>query len=263
MYVHVDQRPYHYLDSATPGEPLVLLHGLGGSTEDWMPLIPTFAEHYRVIALDLRGHGRSFKGQTAFSLADAAAEAWEVLRLAGVPRAHLFGISMGGMVAQHMALQAPARVGRLILHNTAASTAPRDWATRRAVFIRRHVVPRLSMARTARLISEKLFPRPDQAPLRAYIEAQWVKNDPADYVRITEATLAHRLGPAVAAITAPTLVLAAEHDGTIPRAAMAELAAWIPGARLEIVPDCGHGAPLEKPAEIAARALAFLGEERG
>jgi pimeloyl-ACP methyl ester carboxylesterase len=113
------------------------------------------------------------------------------------------------------------------------------------------------MHRTARLIGDKLFPKPDQQPLRDYIAAQWVKNDPKDYVRVTKATLNHRLGRGVGAITSPTLVIAAAHDGTIPRAAMEELAAWIPDARLTIVPDCGHGAPLEVPDQIADLILGF------
>lgn len=248
-----------HVEQEGEGPDLVLLHGLGSAGTDWHRVVAPFARHRRITCPDLRGHGASERPPGEHTTVDLAEDVVAILDALGLEQIDLLGMSMGGMVAQHVAARIPDRIRRLILLNTAAEVRPRDWATFKAVAIRRWLIPWLPMHRTADIIADKLFPNPDQEPLRAYIREAWVRNDPAAYSRATRATLAHDARSVLASIRSPTLVLAGDRDGTIPRVLMEELAAGIPGATLRIIADSGHGTPLDQPERFIEAVEAFLG----
>src|SRR5580658_10137848 len=108
-----------FWEEAGAGEPLLLIMGLGYSHEMWHRTLPVVSAHYRTILFDNRGVGKSDVPQGAYSVAQMAADAAAVLDAAGIARAHVFGISMGGMIAQEFALNYPERVNRLVLGCTA------------------------------------------------------------------------------------------------------------------------------------------------
>src|SRR6266508_2688181 len=108
-----------YWTEAGSGDPLLLIMGLGATHEWWSRLTPVVSPHFRAILFDNRGVGRSDVPQGPYSIPDMAADAAAVLDAAGVESAHVFGASMGGMIAQELALQHPARVRSLILGCTA------------------------------------------------------------------------------------------------------------------------------------------------
>src|SRR5262244_2108372 len=116
----VNQGAKIYWDEQGQGEPLLLIMGLGYPSDAWYRTRPVLAAKYRTIALDNRGVGRSEMPAGPYAIALMASDAAAVLDAAGVETAHVFGISMGGMIAQEFALQYPKRVRSLILGCTAA-----------------------------------------------------------------------------------------------------------------------------------------------
>ncbi len=107
-----------YYEEHGSGEPLLLIMGWGGNAATWHPQIPGLAERYRVIAFDNRGAGRTSAPDERYTTRQMAADAVGLLDALEVPRAHVFGVSMGGMIAQELALEHPERVGALILGGT-------------------------------------------------------------------------------------------------------------------------------------------------
>ncbi len=114
----------NYVEAGTGEPPLLILHGLGGSHEMWLPLLPALARSRRVIVGDHRGHGASDKPGGAYTI-DLFARDWvAALDALGVPRAHVLGLSLGGAVAMRMAADHPHRVAKLILQDTWAHPHP-------------------------------------------------------------------------------------------------------------------------------------------
>src|ERR1700689_4465912 len=109
-----------YWDEQGQGSPLLLIMGLGYPAALWHRTRPILSQHFRTIALDNRGVGSSDVPPGPYSIATMASDATAILDAAGVPSAHVFGVSMGGMIAQEFALQYPERVQSLILGCTAA-----------------------------------------------------------------------------------------------------------------------------------------------
>ena len=115
-----------FYDERGEGTPLLLITGLSGNALDWTPLLPTLAEGHRVIAIDPRGAGRSSAPPGPYTMAMLAADALGLLNHLGIERAHVVGFSLGGMIAQELAIAAPARVDRLVLLATAARRGRRS-----------------------------------------------------------------------------------------------------------------------------------------
>ena len=107
-----------YYETVGQGPPLLLLHGLGSSSQDWPLQIPDFAPHYTLLMPDIRGHGRSDKPAGPYHLTQFAADIRHLLAGLNIGPAHILGISMGGMVALQLALDTPQQVRSLILANT-------------------------------------------------------------------------------------------------------------------------------------------------
>src|ERR1700742_1185159 len=115
-------------ESTGDGPAVLLVMGLGLPGDAWWRTVPVLARTYRVITFDNRGSGRAERAEGPLTIAGMAADAVSVLDAAGVPRAHVYGMSMGGMIAQELALGFPERVGSLVLGATApggrAATPP-------------------------------------------------------------------------------------------------------------------------------------------
>ena len=204
-----------------PGAPpLVLLHGLGEGSADWDGVAPAFAAHYRVYALDLRGHGRS-DWPGAYSVELMSADVLGFLDALGLDRVDLIGHSMGGLAACLLAQERPGRVRALILEDIGA------------------IEPRTAAA-PARPAGELAFDWDMVLAIRGQIDSP----DPAWWDRLGQ-------------VTAATLVIGGGPASHIPQDRVAELARRIPGARLETIP-AGHLVHAEEPAAFTRSALAFL-----
>jgi len=244
---------------AGDGPVVVFLHGLGGSRTAWDPQLVALADDFRCVAWDLPGYGASPPpdGPMTFpALADAVASLLDTL---GVERAPLVGLSLGGMVALHAALEHPDRVSGLVLCDTSPAfgldgTDPREWrAARRAP---------LDAGRTPADVAEEVLrsvagPALTGEPLDRAVAA--MARISADGLRaVVDLLPTHDVRDRLGAVACPTLVIVGEHDTETPPAYSEALAAGIPGARLEVVADAGHLTPTEAPEAVNRLLAEFL-----
>jgi 3-oxoadipate enol-lactonase len=251
------------LEEGAPGEPVLLIMGLGASSRLWYRLLPWLRPRYRVILLDNRGTGDSAPVRSRLSMQGLAEDALSVLDAAGVDSAHVIGASMGGMIAQHVALDHRERVRSLVLACTTAggrAGAP-PWRLLAASALR----PLLGSQRTSPLVAPVLYAaatrerRPDR--LREDLERRVQDStSPLTLYAQMGAIASHdtraRLGELEGV---PTLVLHGLEDVLVPTQRGRELAELIPGAHLELLPHCGHIVSTDAEEQTAGAILAHLG----
>jgi pimeloyl-ACP methyl ester carboxylesterase len=238
------------------GAPLLLLHGLGGSHDDWRMQIPEFAAKYRVIVPDLRGFGASERREP-FTIQRHARDMMALLSALAIESAHVVGISMGGAVAIELALRAPQAVASLVLVNTAPGFILTNWQRRRMAWLRVLLALVLGVGGVARVSGQGVFPARSQGRLRkrfirrASQTSRWVYL--ATLRTLTRWNAESRLG----VIRAPTLVIGAQHDFTTSE----EKRRWcarISGARFIEISGSHHHTELDSPERLNRVIQAFL-----
>jgi pimeloyl-ACP methyl ester carboxylesterase len=236
-----------------------MIMGLGLSCSAWDRLPDRLAAHLRVLAFDHRGTGSSGPARGTCSMPQLAGDALAVLDTEGVTAANVFGISMGGMVAQELAVRWPERVRALALGATFASFRGSEKLSLEAAIdlLLLNCGARFATAeRVGRLLVSHPFR--DRA-------LEWLRGDAgqADSVWAALAQLAAviRHGPAerLCALRVPTLVLSGDADRVVPVENSHRLAALIPGARLHVLSGAGHAFPLEREEETARLLLDHFG----
>jgi 3-oxoadipate enol-lactonase len=243
------------------GPPLVLLHGLGSSRNDWLLQLPTFIARYRTIALDLRGHGGSPKPPGPYRLDQFAADVARLLQRLDAQPSHVLGISLGGAVAQQLALDFPELVHSLVLVNTAARFVSESWQ-QRVMGVRRVAgVYLFGMDRVAEAVAMRLFPKPEQAQLRRETVERLKGNDVAAYRATLWAIARFDVRARLDEITCPTLIVAGEEDSTVHLASKRLLAERIPYSRLEIIAHSGHASPVDQPEAFNRVVMQFLEQQ--
>jgi 3-oxoadipate enol-lactonase len=237
-----------YYEEQGVGRPLLLIAGIPAIASDWGPLAGGLAEAgHRVIAYDNRGSGASTVTPGPYSTAGMANDAVRLLDHLGVERADVFGMSMGGMIAQELALSAPDRIRRLVLGCTHAGVnhaAPAPRAAGQAFALRTDDWA-LRMRRLAPFAFAETV---DPALLDAFIAKKSADvQDPEGYQAQIQAVLAHDTAGRLQAIDAPTLVLTGDEDRIIPGESSQLLAQRIPGAVVRVILGSGHLFFLERP----------------
>ena len=248
-----------YIRFGSGSKVLLILPGLGdglqtvkGTALPMAAAYRMFAREYTVYAFS-RGNSLSPECTTA----DMAAEAVQAMDALGIRRADIFGVSMGGMIAQHMAIRYPQRVGRLILAVTCARTNPileeamEEWLA----CARRDDHAGLMDSNVRRIYSEQYYRKN-----RWLVPVMGRLTKPKSYDRFfcqAQACLTHDTYDALPFITAPTLVIGGGQDRCLGCDASRELAERIPGARLRIYPQWGHGVYEEAP-DFNRVVLSFL-----
>lgn len=249
-----------YFEDLGAGDPVLLLHGLGSSGQDWEHVVPRLAARYRVIVPDVRGHGRSDKPPGPYGVPLFAQDVAALCERLGLTRVHIVGLSMGGMIAFQLAVVRPELVRSLVIVNSGPDMVPRTLRFWLAINTRLGILRLLGRRgpRTlARLLAPKLFPKPEQAELRRRLEDTIGQNDPDVYLRATRGLVGWSVLDRLHEITCPVLVLASEHDYT-PLSAKAAYVARLRDARLVEIKDSGHASPMDQPEPIAAAILRFL-----
>jgi len=238
------------------GAPVLMLsNSLGTNLHMWDDQVAPFTRHFRVLRYDRRGHGRSGAPAGPYSMERLGRDALAVLDALGIDRVSWCGLSMGGMVGQWLGANAPERIDKLVLSNTACYYADRSfWAERIALVRKSGVAP------LAALTMERWFTKAfrDRAPpVIARMTEMFLKTSPEGYVGCIEAIrdMDHRA--LLAKITAPTLVIAGRHDPATPLELNEFIQAHIPGARLAVL-DTAHIANVEAPQAYADTVLEFL-----
>lgn len=246
----------HYQDCGQ-GEPVLLVHGLGSSIEDWEYQIPELARNRRVLAIDVRGHGRSDKPREAYRMSDFAADVIGLIEHLQLPSVHLVGISMGGMIAFQLGVERPELLNSMTIVNSApeiiARTLSEHWQlTKRKVLSRL-----LSLETIGKGLARILFPRPEQAELRHKVEQRWPRNDKRAYLASLNAILGWSVREHLSTITCPTLVISADRDYT-PVAHKEAYVRELPDARLVVIEQSRHATPMDQPAKFNATLIEFL-----
>jgi 3-oxoadipate enol-lactonase len=255
-----------YWESSGVGPPVLLIMGLGLSGGAWWRTVPVLARHFRVIRFDNRGVARSESSRYALTTEAMADDAVSVLDSAGIADAHVYGISLGGMVAQQVALRHPGRVRSLVLGATHPG-GPRVVAPEPAAleFFRRR--PKMPQDEAA-WASVPYNYGPDYRRTHADriaedIERRLAHPFPAGAYRAQlYAAQLHNCHSRLGRIEVPTLIIHGRHDRMIPVANAELLAGAIPHARLRILEESGHLYPTEQPG-IDEEISSFLAEVEG
>ena len=244
------------------GAPVIFLHGLGSSADDWLLQVPAFAAERRVITVDLRGHGQSrYAGR--LSVPQMARDVARLLEGLGGP-AHVVGLSMGGCVAVALGILEPDLTRSLTLVNTFARYQPPGDGGVGRVARRLWLLAFGTRTAMAAFIAAGLFPKPEQAPLRAAAVASLSQNARRTYWEAIQAIRRFDARAGLGTVRCPALVVMGDRDTTVPRAAGEALAAGIPGARRWLVPDSGHATPMDQPDLFNRTVLDFIaGAEAG
>ncbi len=249
-----------YYETHGAGPPALFLHGLGSSTRDWEFQVPAFAEKYSVITVDMRGHGQSDKPPGPYSIRQFSEDTAAFMRALGVAPAHVIGLSMGGMIAFQLGVDHPELLRSLIIVNSAPIFKPRGLKEKLGAQQRILLVRLFGMKKIGEVLSQRMFPKPEQAPIREVFVQRWAENDQRAYLASMKAIFAFDISDRIDEITAPALMVSADDD-YIPVAVKQAYAARMPDARVTVIPDSRHGLPVEKPDEFNRVALDFLAEQ--
>lgn len=260
----------HKLDG--DGPPLLLLNGGMMSIAAWDPIAGPLESSFRVLRCDLRGQLlspfiESDPAPERYSLADHASDVVALLDTLGIERAHVAGTSFGGEVAMMVAADHPERVASLCVMTATDRLTPKMRAAARALATQARAAADGSVG------GGTLF----RALAPGAFSERWLASQPAGFLEIRarlfdslpqpffagiasimQALLGLDLDARLPRIAAPTLVIGAGLDRTFPPEHSRAIAAAIPGARLEILDECGHAAVVEAPERIAADLLAFV-----
>lgn len=242
---------------AADAPPVICLNSLGTDLRLWDEVGARLAGRWRVIVSDKRGHGLS-TGVTPFSIDDLASDVLALADHLGLKRVAVVGLSIGGLIAQTLALKTPDRVAALVLTNTAARIGTAEsWHARIAA------VETFGLRAIAEGVLARWFTpafraaRPDElAAWRRMLLATPADGYAAACAALAEADLTAHVG----AIKSPALVLAGDADEATPPDLVQATALAIPGANFALIPDCGHIPPAEQPARFADLVAGHLTE---
>jgi pimeloyl-ACP methyl ester carboxylesterase len=238
--VRVGGWPVHF-EVAGEGEPVVLVHGLSGSTRWWSRNVSDIAQRYRIYLVDLPGFGKMRRLRRQFILAEAASWLSEWMDAVGLERAHLVGHSMGGYICLRLAARRPAAVGRLVL------VAPAGVPTGRSMV--GYIGPLLEAARYA---------TPSFLPV---LVRDALRMGPATLWRAATDLLAEDVREDLRRIEAPTLLVWGQRDPLVPPAVGDLLREEIHDSRLLVLKRAAHVPMFDRPRGFDAALLAFLAGE--
>lgn len=256
-YAYVNGIKIHY-DTSGEGAPLVLLHGLGSSCQDWLLQTQVFSKSYTVITPDSRGHGDSDKPTGPYSIGLFANDVVALLDSLGVAQVHLLGISMGGLVAQQLVLDRPQRVKSLVLVNTFSHLNLNGTRARVTLLRRILILQFFSMKRIGHFVASQLFPKPEQEAMRQVAAERWAGNEKNAYRAASKAIWRFNVTDRLDEIYCPTLIIAGEHDRTVSAPHREVLHQSIVGSQLVVIPDSTHATPVDQPQAFNQAVLDFL-----
>jgi 3-oxoadipate enol-lactonase len=263
-----------YWEEHGSGDPLLLIMGLAADSTAWLFQIPDFARRYRTIAFDNRGVGRSAKPRGPYTIHQMADDAAGLLDVLGIERAHVVGVSMGGMIAQELALRHPARVRGLVLgctfpepdadaerqrqfsvaqfggRVTATGETEIDVSALDPLAFFQHLLPRV--------FNQSFIDRELPKLLHVFAGALQYGFSMEAILGQVEAVMGHKATDRLHRITAPTLVITGDADLLVSPANSDVLARNIPGAKLVKVPGGSHGFNFETPEVFNREVLDFL-----
>jgi (E)-2-((N-methylformamido)methylene)succinate hydrolase len=255
-----DAPALRYWDDGGEKPPVMLIHGVGADGTSWDQIAAALAPAFRVLRLDLRGHGQSGHIEGALALDDLVRDVVDVLDTCAVPAAHIVGFSLGGMIAQALALQHADRVQRLVLLSAVAgrTAEERERVQARLAILREQGIAAITGAAQDRWFTPAFIARNPDLVQRRMLQLR--ENHAPSYAAAYTVFSTSDLGDRLHAIRVPTLIATGEHDvGSNTRMARF-MHAQIPGSRLEILPGLRHSILVEAPELITRLVRDFLQE---
>ncbi len=249
-----------YWDDGGERPPVTLVHGVGADGTSWDEIAPALSSEFRVLRLDLRGHGQSGHIDATLTLDDFVQDVVDVLDACEVPTAHIVGFSLGGMIAQGIGLRHADRVRRLVLLSAVAGPTPeeRDRVQTRLAILRDQGIDAITGAAEERWFTPEFIARnPDLVQRRM---RQLKENHTPSYAAAYTVFSTSDLGGELHAIRAPTLIATGEHDAGSNTRMARFMHGQIPGSRLEILPGLRHSILVEAPDLVTRLVRDFLRE---
>jgi 3-oxoadipate enol-lactonase len=240
------------IDSGGEGSPVILIHALSTDHRMWSDMVARLASRHRVIAYDVRGHGAAKGAPKPYSVDIFASDLKNLLDALHISRAHIYGISMGGAIAQQFAISYPERVTSLALIATFSNALPAFAARGLSGMsdgMAAQIVPTLTRWFTPAALAIN-------GPGVQYARAMLLNTQPDDWLASWRALSEIAYYSQLASVRAPTKVVAGELDAAFPPELMKkDIAMQIPGAHLIVIPGAAHMIALEKGSELATALL--------
>lgn len=253
-----------YYEIQGSGDPLLLIMGYGMASGNWFAIRDRLAKEHRIILFDNRGTGRSDKPDMPYTTQMMAGDAAGLLDVIGVDRANVFGVSMGGMIAQEFALTYPERVRNLILGCTGCGVSKSVPPTPEAMsFLFGPELAKLPVdERALRMVpwlwNQDFIDKNPAAVKRVVTTVTEYPTPPYAYACQGNAVMTFESYDRLPQIKAPTLVICGTKDRLIPSENSKILASRIPGAELAVIENAGHGFITDSTDESAGIVLQFL-----
>jgi 3-oxoadipate enol-lactonase len=238
----------------------IFLHGIGGNRTNWRDQLPAFGQDFHAVAWDARGYGDSDDYEGPLDFGDFAADLRRVLDHFNAKRAHLIGLSMGGVIALDFVSRYQDRVATLTLCDSSPGFGSLSQA-RRAEFIRLRQEPLLAGKEPrdiARAVAQSLLGRNPRAGAFEQLVASMSALHKQSYLKTIAATVNYSRKFDLEKVSAPTHVVVGEQDTLTPPATSREMARSIPGAHLTIIEGAGHLSNIEQPETFNRAVLDFL-----
>ena len=249
---------HHQVIGPSDGPALVFINSLGSDFRIWQEVVPAFAEDFRVVLYDKRGHGLSDAPPAPYTIDEHADDLLGLLDLLGIERFSLIGLSVGGLISQRLAARCPERIQTITLCCTAAKIGtPELWAERIAGVESGGIEP----------LADNVMQRWFTPLFREQRPADWVgwrnmmvRTPAHGYAGTCAAIRDADLRPDAGRIAVPTLCVAGDQDGSTPADVVKGTADLIPGARFALIDGAGHIPCIEKPAVLSTLIKAHLQE---
>jgi pimeloyl-ACP methyl ester carboxylesterase len=256
MFIQLNGVNHHYT-SFGEGPPIVLVHGLGGTLDVWHGVSELLALHHHVVAVDLRGHGRTGAGRAQFSIKTWSQDVAALMSALELPAATVVGHSMGSLIAQHLAVTEPDMVDQLVLVGGISYFEPPDKQAyeQRAKVVEEQGLDEIVDDWLTGALSPRTRARLPQ--VTGLLRHMVLSNDARNYAKSCRA-LSRTPSIEREKIGQPTLLLVGDHDRSTPLRMAEHLQRQIPVSRVQVVPSAAHWMTLEHPDVVAAAILQFL-----
>ncbi len=250
----------YVLSSEGSGPWLTLIHHLSGDLSVWDQIASYFRDDYTVLRYDLPGHGESAVPERALSIKELSDNLADLLTQLGAEKTHVVGLSVGGMIAEQFAIDHADRLNTLTLVGAPAYTTTdmKPDFDRRAANVRKNGTASIVDETVKSVLTERY--RRAHPEVVEHVGDMVARTSVEGFAKIAEAIRDFDVKRDVASITAPTLVIAGEHDKDLPSAQSKEVADALPGARFEML-DAAHLSPVEESQRFAGILKTFLREK--
>jgi pimeloyl-ACP methyl ester carboxylesterase len=252
-----------YYEVHGEGEPLLCIAGLSADTLVWIPQVQAFAAAHRTVIFDNRDAGQSSMAEGDYEIADMARDALALADELELDTFHLLGVSMGGAIAQEVAIQAPQRVTTFTVAVSFAAGGAyarqlaNVWGARVKQVSREQHVDELMLLNH----SEGFYDHPEMVEfIRTAMLSNPHPQPPEAFERQLRASSGHDAREGLPSLTMPVHVIGGEHDVLVPVWKAKEIASLVPGSKLTILPGAPHGLSIERAEEFNAAVLGFIRE---